>query len=1405
MSALDFPNSGLSVGLQYTGPNGVTYTYDGSKWVGQVSPALGPTGPTGVTGAQGAVGPTGAGGAQGVVGPTGDTGLLGPTGDRGIQGISVTLVGSTSTSAGLPGVGNPGDGWIVTDTGDLWFWNTTNSAWEDIGPIVGPVGPQGSQGIVGPTGDTGAIGPTGLQGDVGAQGPQGVAGPTGNTGATGPTGAVGPTGATGADSTVAGPTGEVGPIGPTGDTGPTGADSTVPGPTGDTGPQGEVGPTGAQGEPGIGVPGGPGEAGPTGPQGEVGPTGADSTVAGPTGDVGPTGAPGETGPQGPQGEPGMPGNDGATGMPGDTGPQGPTGDAGPTGPAGADALWNFLGEYSDSITYAEGDIVTYTGETYRRNGLDNNLAGYHPTVTAYWDKIAERGADGAGGGDPTWQLTSSTAVVSLGSDGILTLPGGNTRIGNVFGGGDAIVGNTSTAVGVITQGQGGYVALQWIENIGTTSTQVAVVVANSPFASTTGTVQIMTGASTGTGIGSNIWEFDTNGILTLPNGTTIDGATGDESIQIGGTSTWIAIDDNGAPPGFVVATAVGGANHRWTFADDGILTAPGHLIPNADLAYDLGSTGSQWRSIYVGTGTIYIGGVALGVNQDNYVTVDGNPIITVNTAGNFTVQGDTNIVLGSVVISDTAPEATTPGSQWFNTVEGRTYIAYNGVWVDAAPLMMPAPDSNIDVVSITFPDASVQTTAFTGVSSASTHIEYTDGQSQYTSTVDLGYNFEVDTHYAHLDINGVGTWEIGSNAFDTKIFSTMDPGNEPTVIVVRAGDEDWTFGPLGWFTLPGGSVISDSMGSLRLEPSGASSSTQALLIYPTAQDGNHIHLTAGGGETDLYLGSDIQYVKVDHSGSIVIGAVGATTSTWTFGTDGNLTLPIGGDILDSTGSSVLGGGGGLTNQITSGSYRVSVEDTGIVTMVTSRGGLEFGALPEPGGPTHFHIMRPANENGSGGTDLFFGDDYNYVLQRPASYNGSPAYGVEIGANDNNGGTQHVWRFETDGTLTLPLSSTIGETTTTTIISPPGASAGQSLVIRPTGAINTESSHIHLVAGNPATVDLYLGDDDQYVKIEKNGGNVVVGTDNNNNHWTFGTDGGLTLPYDGDIKSITDTSIVVGVPPVAENVAISAVDYQAPFWRVFVSSNAYPNLGINVTTGTIVTTSWGIPVTATVQQVIDDRVNSSQWVFYVDQNVTTGFTPGNTATFGTVTKNWTFGTDGGLTFPDATVQTTAWTGAVSTSTLVNGTATVSLSSTGALTLPDGGTLRMSTAPTSSTGAAGDKAGTIAVNSASIFYCIADYYLDTGTYSAPTTNSNPGNVFFIEIAKGNYPEPQIGWGVSINGAVTQIDSATTDLGSSWRISVGSTTAYSPGTSVTLTNPSPSQPNIWVKQAWGTTGSW
>ena len=94
----------------------------------------------------------------------------------------------------------------------------------------------------------------------------------------------------------------------------------------------------------------------------------------------------------------------------------------------------------------------------------------------------------------------------------------------------------------------------------------------------------------------------------------------------------------------------------------------------------------------------------------------------------------------------------------------------------------------------------------------------------------------------------------------------------------------------------------------------------------------------------------------------------------------------------------------------------------------------------------------------------------------------------------------------------------------------GMPTGQFITVTNNNVTNSEHSHVHLVAGDPENVDIYLGDDDQYVKIEKDGGDVVVGTNLNNNQWTFGTDGVLTLPTSGSITfpdNTTQTS--AGIP------------------------------------------------------------------------------------------------------------------------------------------------------------------------------------------------------------------------------------------------------------------------------------
>ena len=188
----------------------------------------GPAGPAGATGAQGVAGPAGATGAQGVAGPAGATGAqgsvgsAGATGATGPAGSSVTIAGSVTNQASLPGglgSGDAGDGYITLDDGHLHVWD--GDSWTDVGEVRGPSGPAGATGATGPEGLQGPAGATGAQGAVGATG-------TGTTGATGPQGPAGATGATGPAASSA-TTSSLGTIQLAGDLGGTATSPTVPG------------------------------------------------------------------------------------------------------------------------------------------------------------------------------------------------------------------------------------------------------------------------------------------------------------------------------------------------------------------------------------------------------------------------------------------------------------------------------------------------------------------------------------------------------------------------------------------------------------------------------------------------------------------------------------------------------------------------------------------------------------------------------------------------------------------------------------------------------------------------------------------------------------------------------------------------------------------------------------------------------------------------------------------------------------------------------------------------------------------------------------------------------------------------------------------------------------------------
>ena len=78
-----------------------------------------------------------------------------------------------------------------------------------------------------------------------------------------------------------------------------------------------------------------------------------------------------------------------------------------------------------------------------------------------------------------------------------------------------------------------------------------------------------------------------------------------------------------------------------------------------------------------------------------------------------------------------------------------------------------------------------------------------------------------------------------------------------------------------------------------------------------------------------------------------------------------------------------------------------------------------------------------------------------------------------------------------------------------------------------GSVVSEATtgHLHLVAADPVNIDIYLGDDHQYVKVQRNNGDIVIGNNSNSNQWTFGTDGKLQLPVNGDVIDSDGFSIL----------------------------------------------------------------------------------------------------------------------------------------------------------------------------------------------------------------------------------------------------------------------------------------
>jgi len=213
---------------------------------------------------------------------------------------------------------------------------------------------------------------------------------------------------------------------------------------------------------------------------------------------------------------------------------------------------------------------------------------------------------------------------------------------------------------------------------------------------------------------------------------------------------------------------------------------------------------------------------------------------------------------------------------------------------------------------------------------------------------------------------------------------------------------------IGTAAIPGGATVN----TIELTPYGGGNPDQRLVIYPTAGDGNHVHLTSGNlAVTDLFLGDDTQFVKTNTDGSMAIGtnvgAYGVGGNIWTFGTDGTTTFP----------ANTLHAKDNLT-----------VQTSGIPATVTaitySTGGWDIVSgvnIPTTGGTGHGLFVN-VSEDGSGYADsvviLTPGNGYtDGDLIQATRDEASVEFTISILPARN-------WKFGADGNLTVPTGGNI---------------------------------------------------------------------------------------------------------------------------------------------------------------------------------------------------------------------------------------------------------------------------------------------------------------------------------------------------------------------------------------------
>jgi hypothetical protein len=321
----------------------------------------------------------------------------------------------------------------------------------------------------------------------------------------------------------------------------------------------------------------------------------------------------------------------------------------------------------------------------------------------------------------------------------------------------------------------------------------------------------------------------------------------------------------------------------------------GNIIPNANAVYSLGNVTNQWKDLWVSNNTIYIGNTPIRVDSGTLL-VNNAPIVSLGADSTLTLPGDLVLPGGLATVTTTNDggdtEISTPGNI---TLHNST-----GEWIfgDTGNLTFPIGLTIGDFGGTPIVQAIAGTDAVLGGNSATGGggIIIQGG----AAGADDGSDPMTGAQGGSLIIaGGTGSGDFAGGAIS--IFGGADANGNFAPVVIGNGPESITF-ESGNISLPNDSVIGEQPNpsgfpgsSILLQPDGYINPNQKLVVYPTGgNDFNHLHLTSGDlYDTELYLGNDNLYVKLSNTGNVEVRTDdnSGNSAQWTFGTDGNLTLP----------------------------------------------------------------------------------------------------------------------------------------------------------------------------------------------------------------------------------------------------------------------------------------------------------------------------------------------------------------------------------------------------------------------------------------------------------------------------------------------------------------------------------